>query len=73
MVAQPAPLSAPSEALSLKIGTSNNPERKTLGTKASASESDRADIFGREGKFFCPQVLPTHSLKLTYSLRGKVS
>lgn len=59
MVAQPASLSAPSEALSLKIGTSENPERKTLGTKVSASESDRAYVFSREGKCFCTQVLLT--------------
>lgn len=60
MMAQPASLSAPSEALHLKVGTSDNPERKTLGTKASASESDRADVFGREGKFFCNYPGATH-------------
>jgi hypothetical protein len=57
----------------LKTGALDDPERKTLGTRVSAVESDSTDVFGRKGKFFCIQVLPTHTLKLTYSLGGKVS
>jgi hypothetical protein len=69
----PASLSAPNQSLGLKTGALHNSKRKTLGTKVSAVESDRADLFGRKGKFFCIQVLPTHPLKLIYSLGGKVS
>ena len=43
----------------MKIGTFENPERKTLRTKVFASESDRADVFSREGKFFCTRMLLT--------------
>lgn len=61
------------EAPNLETATSDNPEGKTLDTKASVSQNDRVDVFNREGKFFRTQVLLTHPLESMYLLGGKVS